>query len=348
MVSAFLITAWIAFICLSLAYCAGLLPPSLIRPTDRYIFRAHSRRSRSQWRVTIERVALVFSDQQLITGLAILIAGFYEAFSRDLQAYYWKIITSLAYLSSTVNLLSLSFVQERLNHNRVLRNMRLSGMITLLALLITAMIPTTNSFYAREQLSGIPARCFWRSCEFYADVLEDRDMYWCPGAWDVYLDSSISYALLVCGYLLNIGRLFDRSRSLIEYWIRAKPEAALEQQAKSSLLSNRKLMFRFLVFVYILHAAVISILESFMGTILALLFTLVWTTEKITNPAGWRHQLFMVYDVLKVPEGNSIMSFGQLLPLLLLVQPLAAIADHFTGASLPQYGAQYPTVYKQN
>ncbi|KXT09127.1 hypothetical protein AC579_394 [Pseudocercospora musae] len=77
--AAFLAAAWASFALLACAYWIGVLPPAQLRSADRIYFFGNSRRYHLAWRNTIERVALIISDQKLVTGLGMLIAGFYEA-----------------------------------------------------------------------------------------------------------------------------------------------------------------------------------------------------------------------------------------------------------------------------
>ena len=72
---------------LSLAYCTGNLDPTLIKRADKQLFGAARRTS---WlpaphsRHMIKEIVLVFSDQQIATGLGILIAGFVQQATSDL------------------------------------------------------------------------------------------------------------------------------------------------------------------------------------------------------------------------------------------------------------------------
>lgn len=46
------------------------------------------------------QIVLSMSDQQLVTGLAILISGFYQL-KHELLFYHWQMITSLAWFLPT-------------------------------------------------------------------------------------------------------------------------------------------------------------------------------------------------------------------------------------------------------
>lgn len=143
-VLAFLVTAWVALAFLTVAYGAGLLPPSLLSPVDATLFRGNSRRCESHWKKTLDKVTLLFSDQQLITGSGAMIAGFYEVFANELDALHWHTVTYLAWMSSTVHLLTLSLLKDRPSQNLVPRNRRLIGMLILLSMLVVALAPSAS------------------------------------------------------------------------------------------------------------------------------------------------------------------------------------------------------------
>ena len=57
----------------------------------------------------LERLVLIFSDQQLVTGLAMLTAGYIKRYS--MSTYNFDIITALAWLSSTAHLSTLAVLR---------------------------------------------------------------------------------------------------------------------------------------------------------------------------------------------------------------------------------------------
>jgi hypothetical protein len=114
---AFLVTACSVMLLALAAYAGEFLPAHFLRRVDKRIFRANSRNQHSRWRNVIESVMMSLSDQQLVTGFAILIAGYYEMMNSNLSIYHWRIVTYLAWLSSSVHIASLTLLRDVLNKN---------------------------------------------------------------------------------------------------------------------------------------------------------------------------------------------------------------------------------------
>jgi hypothetical protein len=83
----FLISAFLVLLLTVTAYLGGFLPSHYLRRADRRVLHANSRNEDSRWRDIFEGVTLSFSDQQLVTGLAILVAGYCEMLNNNLSLY---------------------------------------------------------------------------------------------------------------------------------------------------------------------------------------------------------------------------------------------------------------------
>ncbi|USW52867.1 hypothetical protein Slin15195_G061860 [Septoria linicola] len=75
----------------------------------------------------------------------------------------------------------------------------------------------------------------------------------------------------------------------------------------------------------------LDVLESFSTTNLVLLFALTWGTVQIIIPRAW-----LVMDI----QSAEKLTFGQVLPLLLLLQPVLAIIAHY--AETPNVHGRQP------
>ena len=82
-----------------------------------------TRRVRHFWVPVIEKVMLSLSDQQLLTGLSVLIAGF--ATHCSISAYHFAIVSDLAWFSSNVHLSTLTVLEGYLLKKRGVRNWRI-------------------------------------------------------------------------------------------------------------------------------------------------------------------------------------------------------------------------------
>lgn len=90
----------------------------LFKPTNEF---------RDFWIPVIEKVVLNLSDQQLLTGLSVLVAGFGTHCS--ISVYHFAIVSDLAWFSANLHLSSLIVLQQYLLREKVPRNWRVVSMI---------------------------------------------------------------------------------------------------------------------------------------------------------------------------------------------------------------------------
>lgn len=111
--------------------------------------RARERRVRG-----LQRFLLALSDQQLVTGMAIMIAGLTNPCSRSI--YHFNIIAALGWFSSTTHLSTLTVLHGHLvNHPRT-RDLWVIGMLCILGLLIVFQISTYST-----QDNYLSVECLW-------------------------------------------------------------------------------------------------------------------------------------------------------------------------------------------
>jgi hypothetical protein len=328
---AFLVTACSVALLAIAAYAGGSLPAHLLRRVDKRIFRANSRNQHSRWRNIVEGVTMSLSDQQLITGFAILIAGYYEMINSNMTIYHWRIATYLAWLSSSVHIASLTLLRDLLNKDPTFRNLRVAGMLLLLVLLSVALWPTGFAmggygFYSgayfttpeNQFTSGIPAKCYWTSTFLH------------PTGETVALDSNwtISLVMLLFTYAWKLSQLFASSRGFVRQWLVAKPEAAMERLMRRTVESDRSAWLRWPVYkvltlCYITLVAYAEFAESFVVSILYICITLPYGIAAIIN-TRWA----VSEDVI---VGERRLTFGQLVPLFLLVLPMLLVFELSSG-----------------
>ena len=84
---------------------------------------------------------LTFSDQQVITGLAILISG-YSQLPSGLAVYYWQLTVDLAWFSSVTHLTTLTCLRYYFQERQGLKILRLMCMAITAGMLTCAVIST--------------------------------------------------------------------------------------------------------------------------------------------------------------------------------------------------------------
>lgn len=231
---------------------------------------------------TLDKVVLNFSDQQLIACLTILIAGYSESIYHGLAICHWPIVVYLGWMSSNVHLVSLTLLRPWLNKNRLLRNLRLSGMVILLALLAAAIYPSTSLDYILNATTTgkIPARCNWdlRSMVQAVQVYDNGPSY----------DTIISYVTLFSGYIWKVAQLFDSTNHRLRKCILV-PVIGLERLAKRNAdpppkrWTIRWFSLKLIIYIYVHLVVLIEVADSFMATLLFLLGALICGTMNLSQ-----------------------------------------------------------------
>lgn len=176
---AFTVSAYLTFALVLGSYLFGQVDESLLNSVDTKVFRirpfrpAHTRGSRpTRLRVSraLRQAILSLSDQQIVTGIAILGAGFQGLRLGGIDSYHYQTVIYLAWMSSSVHLSAISILAPILKERPALRIWRLIGMLALLVLLVIALIPTASNDWGLIMWEGIvhpnsgwgiPAVCFW-------------------------------------------------------------------------------------------------------------------------------------------------------------------------------------------
>ncbi|KAE8365057.1 hypothetical protein BDV27DRAFT_157254 [Aspergillus caelatus] len=101
------------------------------------------------------------SDQQLVTGLAIMISG-YSQIQDGLSTSHWNIVTSLAWFSSIIHIATLPYLAPYFAKKRWLWYIRvtlMSGLAIMLTISLTAMGKVTG--YLKDM--AIPIACYFKA-----------------------------------------------------------------------------------------------------------------------------------------------------------------------------------------
>jgi hypothetical protein len=106
---------------------------------------AHYSLSRDKRTEALAKFILSLSDQQLVTGLAILIGALGNRCKVSL--YEFRVVVSLAWFSSTTHLATLAVLESYFIENKIVRNWRVAGMLSLMVLLVFSLL---------TQIAGIP------------------------------------------------------------------------------------------------------------------------------------------------------------------------------------------------
>ncbi|KAL8670231.1 MAG: hypothetical protein Q9168_005219 [Polycauliona sp. 1 TL-2023] len=288
----------------------------------------------------LERFILTLSDQQLVTGLAILIAGYMETCS--LPLYYFNIVASLAWFSSATHLATLGALQDYLIHNPVVRNWRVVAMIMVLGLLISAQPPSWSN---RD--GSIPIFCVYEDLEMVVDPTNLLTLITTIGfLFVIYLkrivrlysfDLDWTFSDIVIEALTKLvtrkdyqepsrvtvakqGASTGKPKASISSSIRKERERIRHARFKSAMENRTGKHHQLKVYINTILFVADEQSYAFASQIMILIFDLVYG---FTSTIVVRNEI--PYDGI---EGNqNEMGFGQLVPLILLLLPALAVGE---------------------
>lgn len=180
------------------------------------------------WEPRLRKAILMYSDQQIITGLALLISA-YTQLASNITSYHWQLAVYLAWLSSFTHLCCLTVLRQTFRENKWIRNLRLLLMVVNLGLLISTLVPTGyNGWLYNESVGAIPARC-------YLTNYWDRSFNFDSNG----LTCFISVTILVFGSVNRAVRLSSAASQLVRGLLIERPSHLLQQQLRKIFVAIR-------------------------------------------------------------------------------------------------------------
>ncbi|KAF4953942.1 hypothetical protein FGADI_5591, partial [Fusarium gaditjirri] len=182
--AAFFVTAALTIIAVVFGYLTGSLDGDFLNDLDHIVIAGakrlgnkirrkspvhegleSSQKSNEARKEAIQQFILTLSDQQLVTGLAILICGVIN--QKSLSTFEFSVMLSLAWFSSTTHLATLDALRTYLKTHGVIRHVRVFGMVCVLIFLSYAFAITIKTFGFDPT---IPVQCVFSSTETYSRV----------------------------------------------------------------------------------------------------------------------------------------------------------------------------------
>ena len=278
--------------------------------------------------VAFEKFVLALSDQQLVTGIAILVAVF--ANQCRVSIYELNIAITLSWFSATTHLSTLDVLHRYFRENKVVRNWRMVGMVGVLLLLtpglviveiyvfVSPVVPMQCAKYLPEDDDAgigplasvfvIAYLCVAYASRLYKTFTSDDG-------------SMIDPEWLVWNFVLRIfSKLTKAERhAIVEKAINVcntRRMVAIEQKLEE-LAAKPKFTKR-------LGLCIGAYTRSFLHLIAALTFLLSY------GMSGVAATRWLDYHI-DLEEESSTWGFGQIVPLILLILPMLAFAEIFYG-----------------
>ena len=296
--------------------------------------RPHRKLTRRQREEVLKRFILTLSDQQLATGLAILIAA--VANQCTLTVWEFQLAFALAWFSSTTHLATLDCLQDYFLTHGAVRNWRVFGMVALLILLMYSLVMSMASID-----TTIPIQCTFY---FFGEEGLEKAV---PLDISTVLSAGLTLVLLTWQYLVRIHwsyrnddgqatflersmfkvrtrrhrSTFKPSRMELDYMIE---EAVRERRSHrrrrhlEHIRNSRGLRRHWLI----LYRASETYSRSFLSLGPMLVFMIAFGLT----------QLYLDRWHSGTPlEIDSSMGVGQITPLVLLVLPILVAAESYYG-----------------
>ena len=206
---------------------------------------------------------LGFSDQQCITGIAILLSGYSQLSLRNtnpITVYNWQIVVDLAWFSSITHLTTLTCLRHYFRQRRALSNFRIACM-AVNAVILAVSIGSTGWQLAWH---GVPALCLFDTSWITQDSLVAYN--------DFY--TAITATFLAFSYLTRIIQL-RLEKSTIRRWFNISvtfPIACSDSlrrlirdrvlQSSKKLLFVHRLVYRLVLTVHCVLKAAFDLYSS--------------------------------------------------------------------------------------
>ena len=277
--------------------------------------------TRELWVPVIKKLVLSVSDQQLLTGLAVLIAAFWTHCT--ISVYHFAIVNDLAWFSVTVHQITLNVLDDYFFKNHTQRNWRVALMATM-ALLLTAST-VMEGHYAWYDSWPYDAQCLFD--ELVGNV------HGSPRYWMI-----VNLVLICVDYPMSIVPLFERPTEFVTQWLETKPTAAMDRAVEhlrdtlrtspESFIGNIKYLTRKLLVLVIrvvswTHFALLTLIDS-------------QTIDLVHNAFWFAYGLWDLIEDRKISSSDMVgdenaMTFGQIMPILLLSSLVLVCREAYDG-----------------
>lgn len=273
----------------------------------------------------IERIIINISDQLLLMGLAVLIAGFWTHCS--ISVYHFALVSDLAWLASNCHLITLAALEKYLRRRGTIRDWRVL-LMTCMAILLAA---STVMQGHRVWYESWPynAQCVFENYVF-------PDVGGSPARW-MYT----KLVILFIDYPSSIGLLYQPSRDVWTRWLYTKPRELLERVIDGLVARKGTPLPHTNTAKGLLCSAALNLVKisRVAWSVVYVLLTTVLTSRWINLVfcfATFIYGLVSLFQDKNIPRwkmdaDENIMSFGQMVPILLLFSTFFVAKEAYVG-----------------
>ncbi|KAL2059757.1 hypothetical protein VTL71DRAFT_10141 [Oculimacula yallundae] len=274
---------------------------------------------------------LALSDQQLVTGLAILITGYAQRCS--ISGHHFKLIANLAWFSSTTHLSTLTVLQRYLIRHPLIKHIRVIGILAVLRLLLHA------QFYVQGPVGDSePIQCTFEFRTAFPTILNSRTLL---RAMNTYLSWLIVILFLFVAYTSRIIQLYSKAHitsigTLIEDLIRRGLDLPKIKTSEETFLRTLKRIRRTKytrkhlscsgkLFIALARSRYVlsMFMDSFWWQITRMLFGNVFGLLQLSKTRFGYHKMTESAE-------EDHWGFGQLVAILLMILPFLVAAEAYS------------------
>lgn len=362
-ITSFYVSAWITVLVLAVEYI--IAPPAEFANYGRSQFdkrfiktiqNVSKMKSKPKTRKALQKSILLLSDQQLITGISIAVVGL--ARLCQITQYHFTTVQNLAVAAAVAHSMTFNTVKQYIEQNRFFRTWRAIGMLLFGALLMTVWTVTGSNDWL--EVYGMPALCGFQNLrqDFGPPATTSLALlYWFllrgwAFSWTVLFpnNNGLPWLLKLLSTNFWLGKICD----FLEKWYKQSTSHLRQAQKRSqeasitgsnsprpSLAQTTTLMRGYLDQGFWIFAS--GTLLVFLGVVYAAFevwgsyaFNLAWTCYTLTGSVQIVYLLRNTASDNGMNGSESQWTFGQQLPLLLLILPILGMIEMFFGKLLPR------------
>lgn len=271
---------------------------------------------RNFWHPILQKFAITLSDQQFLTGLAILSAGLWEHCS--ISVYHFTLVLDMGWFSSTTHLVTISHLYPYLRRDKMRRNFRVFLMVIMIALLTTYTVMRSHKLWYLYWTT--PAQCL------FDDLAGNASRY----------SISLYIFAISLAYVSMIVMLYESAHEACRKWLLDKPTALLD---KAIGIMRRRADIRHKSFSFLLKALLL-VRWLFLG-ITALLSS--WCFAYLVFWVWFAIGIYVIMvdrtlTASRIVGDENELTFGQFVPIFLLGSTAMVFRESYYGEILDQAG----------
>jgi len=264
------------------------------------------------------KVLLSLSDQQMVTGFAILTVGLVQIDS--ITEYHFAIVQNLSILSFVVYDTTAVILQDEVVQHRMTRHWR--GVIIIGSMLITVMMELPEGHNYNMNDYGLPVKCIWSSME--GNYSPQSGSFWLMIFWMAIL--LFQLVLTLCVYFPNaFGKLVENTvvKATYSYLMDKLLAARDAHEVRAKNPKETVIDWCLAAVVWSAAVCIFGITEVLYSQAFGLQLNWIIMLNSI-------NYIFVLRNKASVNgrEGNEDeWGFSQAVPMFLLILPIATVAE---------------------